>query len=73
MVDLRYLSIFSYLILCISFGKRINSGFFLANKNKFFSKKTIDPKDANITGITAVNILDQHLITGDEKGNIAIC
>ena len=43
----------------------------MSNKNKFFSKKTIDPKDVTITGITAVNILDQHLITGDEKGNIA--
>ena len=42
----------------------------MSSKNKFFSKKNIDPKDANITGITAVNISDRNLITGDEKGNI---
>ena len=42
----------------------------MSSKNKFFHKKNIDPKDANITGLTAVNITDRNLITGDDKGNI---
>ena len=42
----------------------------MSKKSKFFSKKTIDPKGQPITGITAVNILDDHLITGDDKGNL---
>ena len=40
----------------------------MSSKNKFFSKKIIDPKGGDITGITAVNILDEHLITGNDKG-----
>ncbi len=44
----------------------------MSTKNKFFIKKNIDPKEGNITGITAVNICDKHLITGDEKGNLII-
>ena len=42
----------------------------MSSKNKFFSKKIIDPKGGDITGITAVNILDEHLITGNDKGII---
>ena len=44
----------------------------MSTQNKFFIKKNIDPKEGNITGITAVNICDKHLITGDEKGNLII-
>lgn len=42
----------------------------MSNRNKFFNKKNIDPKNSNITSITAINICDKHLITGDEKGNL---
>ena len=42
----------------------------MSAQNKFFIKKNIDPKEGNITGITAVNICDKILITGDEKGNL---
>ena len=42
----------------------------MSNQNKFFNKKNIDPKNSNITSITAVNICDKHLITGDDKGNL---
>ena len=44
----------------------------MSTQNKFFIKKNIDPKEGNITGITAVNICEKHLITGDEKGNLII-
>ena len=42
----------------------------MSSTNKFFIKKSINPKEGNISGITAVNICDRHLITGDEKGNV---
>ena len=42
----------------------------MSTQNKFFIKKNIDPREGNVTGITAVNICDKILITGDEKGNL---
>ena len=42
----------------------------MSTQNKFFIKKNIDPKEGNITGITAINICDKHLIIGDDKGYI---
>ena len=42
----------------------------MSNQNQFFIKKNIDPKEGGISGITAVNICDKHLIVGDEKGNL---
>ena len=42
----------------------------MSSQNKFFIKKKIDPNEGGVAGITAVNICDKYLITGDEKGNL---
>ena len=43
----------------------------MSSQSKFYTKKNIDPKES-ISSITAVNISDKHLITGDEQGNFRL-
>ena len=43
----------------------------MSSQSKFYTKKNIDPKES-ISSITAVNISDKHLITGDEQGNLIV-
>ena len=40
----------------------------MSSQSKFFIQKNIDPKEGNISGITAVNINDRYLITGNGDG-----
>ena len=40
----------------------------MSSQSKFFIQKNIDPKEGNISGITAVNITDKYLITGNGEG-----
>ena len=40
----------------------------MSSQSKFFTQKNIDPKEGNLSVISAVNMNDKYLITGNENG-----
>ena len=42
----------------------------MSSKNELFIKKNVDPKEGSLSKISAVNICENFLITGNEKGNL---